>query len=133
MVRVGVSVRRIRLTLNRCWKSWWILDFFNGKHLFTASLLALRLRLCHYSFIPVKELNYRVVFSWKVLNISWLYFPFFFWKWFVLKMTKQEAFLLCQTMVARPLQNFLKFFLWISQFVDGISVSFLKVIKEKNL
>ena len=102
---------KIRSALNRCWKNRWILDFSDGKHLFIASLLALRLRLRHYSFIHVIELNYRAVFSWKILNIIWLCFPsyvYFFWKWFILKLTKQEAFLLCPTMVARTLQNFVK-------------------------
>ena len=106
--RVGFLVRRIRSALNRCWKSRWILDFSNVKHFFIVSLLTLRLRLRHYNFIPVIELNYRDVFSWKMLNINRLRFPFF-WKWFILKVTKQ-AFLLCSTMVARPLQNFFKIF-----------------------
>ena len=48
-------------------------------------------------------------------------------------MTKQ-AFLLCQTMVARLLQISLNFFPWILQFDGGISVSFLKNRKsEKSL
>ena len=72
--RVCVLVRRIRSALNRCWKSQ-CLDFSNGKHLFTASLLALRLRLRHYSFIPVLELNYRAAFSWTILNINWVFLP----------------------------------------------------------
>ena len=72
--RVGESVRRIRSALNRCWKSRWILDFSDVKHIFIPLLLAVRLRLRHYSFMPVKELNYRTVFSWKMWNIKRLFF-----------------------------------------------------------
>ena len=108
--RVGLSVRRIRSALNRWWESRWILDFSSGKYIFIMLLLTLRLRLRHYSFIPVIELNYRAIFSRKKLNINWLFsfLYLFFWKWFIVKMTKQEAFLLCSTMLARTLQNFFK-------------------------
>ena len=49
------------------------LDFSDGKNLFIMSLLALRWRLDHWSFLPVVELGYRAIFSWKVLNINWLW------------------------------------------------------------
>ena len=53
-------------------------------------------------------------------------------------MTKQEAFLLCPTMVARPLEKKFKvlsvdLFFDLIQFIGGISVSFLKIIKVKNI
>ena len=49
------------------------LDFSDGKNLFKMSLLALRWRLDHWSFLPVVELGYRAIFSWKVLNLNWLW------------------------------------------------------------
>ena len=131
-VRVGVSVRRIRSALNRCWKSWRILDFSDSNHLFIASFLALRLRLRHYSFIPVIKLNYRATFLWKILNIDWLCFPsnvyFFYlliydwWKWFILKMMKQEHFFSAQPWWLGLCKISLKFFPWIPKFC------FLKLI-----
>ena len=51
------------------------LDFSDGKHIFIASLLALGLKLGHYNFLLIVKLNYRTIFSWKVLNINWLCFP----------------------------------------------------------
>ena len=134
--RIGVSVRTIRSSLYRCWKFWWILDSFDGKHPFIASLLAQRLSLCRYSFILVIELNYRAVFSWETLNINWLCFSSYvylsendlFKKW-----QSRRHFFSAQSWWLGLYKLSLKFFLWISQFAGGISESFLKIIKIKNL
>ena len=112
---VDISVKRTR-ELDRLWKDAENLDEYldisDRKHVFMPSLLPLRLGLRHYSFIPVTELNYKAVFSWMLLNIKGLCFPFyvFFFFFFENRLLKKwwNKKHFCPTMVARPLQNFFK-------------------------
>ena len=137
--RPGVSllVTRIRSNLNKSWNSRWIFWFSQCLNPFYSVTTGHRSILCNQSFLPLVELINRAVFSWKELNIYWLFFHsyvyFFendlFLEWWnkCFGGSLNQNFLLCPTMVGRLFNNFSKLFLWILHFGGRISISFLKI------
>ena len=114
------------------------MDFYDGTHLFIASLLALRLRLCCYSFIPVIGLNYRPYLCerYQILTGSVFLPMFIFLEMIYSKNEETGGISSLPNHGGWAFTNVLKIFkiiLWISQFVHGISKFFRNHKSKKSL